>query len=328
MRLDKVEKRLEVLFELDKYDEVLKLAFENLHNSDANELLLSTYIITSHMNLANYNDALEFCSKTIGKYPNSAYLFYLRAKIYFEKKDLKQASKDVNESLRLNPNDADTYSTQAWIYLDSKKYIEAKESINRSLEIDSSNLDSHIINAMILYMIDGESVAKEIIDEVLQKDPHNVKALDVKQNLFTSKLKEKKSILENLLFLNPFNKEHQASLKFIRNYYRYIPICMLVIVSLSYLLHVNRETFGFLQNWLMVSFFIVALIGSNDYRLNVPFIAIIFGINMHFTSLSGIEISGLFVIVFLAIIKQFFFMAIFPLTVMWKNRFIQRFHRE
>lgn len=326
--MDKLEKRLEVLFELEKYDEVLKLAFEHLHNNDANELLLSTYIITAHMNLNRYSDALEFCNDAIGKYPDHAYLFLLRAKIYFQEDDSKQATKDVKESLRLDSNDANAYSLQARIYLDNKKFVEAKESINRALEIDSSNLDAHIINAMILYMIDGESVAKEIIDEVLQKDPNNVKALDVKQNFFTTKLKDKKSILQNLLFLNPFNKEHQASLNFIRNYYKYIPICMLTIISLSFLLHVERGTFGFLQNWLVVPFLVVALIGSNDYRFNVPFIAMMFGINMHFTSLSGIEISGIFVIVFLAVIKQFFFMAIFPLTVIWKNRLLKRFERE
>lgn len=322
--MDNVEKKLEVLFALEKYEDVLKLAFENIYKSEMDELLFYNYIVVSHINLGNYDKALELCNEAIGIYPDEAFLFQLRAKIHLNSEKFKLAQTDIDNSLVLNPNDAKSYFIKARVYLENRNVVDAKKTIDKALEIDTSNLDFHILNAMILYMLDGEKVAKEIIDEVLQKDPNNIKALDVKQNFFTSNLHAKKSILMNLLFLNPFEKSHQADLKFIQNYYRYIPVSMVIVATLSFLLHTNRAEYGFLASFLPWLIIFIALIGSNDWRFNFPFLATMIGINIYFTNIpDGFKAMDFFVITFLAVVIHFFMMAVFPFTVLWKNRVVK-----
>jgi len=322
--LDNLEKRLEVLFDLQKYDELLKLAFENVYADKENELLIYTYIIIGLMNTVKHTEALKFANETIGKYPETSYIIYLKAKLLLSLSQLKEASKTIKEALSLNANDADYYLVASRIYFESSNFVEAKKSIDKALEIDSSNLDFHIVNAMALYMLDAEKIGREIIDEVLQKDPHNIKALDVKQHLFTYKLKEKKSILKSMLFLNPFDRDSQADLKFIQNYYRYIPISMIILITMSFALHVDRHTYGYLENYIPIVFFIVMIIGSNDWRFNIPFLVIMMGINTYFTNIpDGIEIVDFFAIAFMSIVMNFFMIAIFPLMVVWKYKILK-----
>jgi len=322
--LDELEKRLEVLFELEKYDELLKLAFENLHSSEESELLLYTYIIIAFMNTGEYKKALEFCQKSLGIYPEIAYILSLKAKIHMQLSELKEAKKSIEEALQLNANDAEYYLVESRIYFELSNFVEAKKSIDRALELDSTNLDYHIVNAMALYMLDGEKVAKEIIEEVLAKEPNNIKALDVKQNFFTYKLKEKKSILQSMLFLNPFDKESQKDLKFIHNYYRYIPALMSFTIVVSFIFHTNRLEFLYLESYLPFLYLALMLIGSNDWRFNIPFVAIMMGINTYYTNIpDGLELADYLAIAFISTILNFFMMAVFPFVIMWKNRLIK-----
>jgi len=328
MKLDNLEKKLEVLFDLAKYEELLALAIENLYQNKSDELLLYTFIILAHINLKNYDKALNFCDESIGKYPDNPYLFQLRAKVYFLAHKNKQALKNINQSLQLDPNDADSYLVTAKLFLEKNDYVEAKKEIDKALAIDASNLDFHIVNAVCLYMLDGEHVAQDIIEEVLQKEPNNEYALYVKQEFFSSNLHAKKSMLKNLLFLNPFDKEYQADLQFIKNYYRYIPALMFVMILLVLFIYINRNEYGFLGYWLALSLIIVSIIGSNDWRFNIPFLTVLFGISTYFSHIpDGFEVTDFFIMVFLSVVHNYIFMAMFMLAITWKNKLVNFFMR-
>ncbi len=115
--------------------------------------------------------------------------------------------------------------------------------------------------------------------------------------------------MKNLLFINPFDKESQKDIKFIEFYYRYIPFLMGTVLLISYLLQSNRHQFGFLEPVAFVSFAIVATIGSNDWRFNLPFIAIIIGFDAFFNVGSrGIDIGEIFYILFMSVVFQSAFM--------------------
>ena len=87
-----------------------------------------------------------------------------------------------------------------------------------------------------------------------------------------------------------------------------------VVVVISYLLQSHRHQFGFLEPVAFVSFAIVATIGSNDWRLNIPFIATIIGFDAFFNVGSrGIDFGEIFYILFMATIFQFVFMGVFLL---------------
>lgn len=318
--MDDLEKKIEVLFELDKYEEVLNFAHKNLNNSQENKLFLYSYIISSYINLSNYTDALKFCNDAISEYPYSTYLFYLKSKIYFNISKDKLSLEAIKEALKLSPNDSNYLMHEADVYYSLSDYVNAKESINKSLEIDSTNLNAHLINAKILYMIDGQKIAKEIVNEVLEKDPHHQQALYMKQHFYRN-IKDKKSILKNLLSFNPQDKIYQSELKFIKNYYKFIPISMFIVLILDYLLQSNRSEFGFLEPYVMVCFFIVGVIGSNDWRFSLVFVSGVLLLDgwFHYGS-RGLEVGDIMAIVFLAPLYHFVLYAMF---LLFKSQYLR-----
>ena len=310
-----IEKRLEVLFELGKYKELLSLTYENLESSEVDQELLYQYIILSHLNMQEYEKSLKMCNEALGIYPSEAVFLYLKSKAYGYMDAYKKALEESQKALEIEPNEPRYLAQHAKILFIQDKTAQAKELIEKALEIDATNSEYHLLHARILYYIgDDKKIARGIVEEILAKEPHNEEALEIKQKYFTSKLKEKKSILKNLLFINPFSEESQKDIKFIEFYYRYIPLLMGVVILISYLLQSHRHQFGFLEPVAFVSFAIVATIGSNDWRLNLSFIATIIGFDAYFNLGSrGIDFGEIFYILFMATIFQFVFMGVYLL---------------
>ena len=310
-----IEKRLEILFELEKYEEVLALAYENLQNVEINQELLYQYTILSHLNLQEYTKSLEMCNEALGTYPSEAVFLYFKSKAYGYMDAYKKALEESQKALEIEPNEPRYLAQHAKILFIQDKTAQAKELIEKALEVDATNSEYHLLHARILYYIgDDKKIARGIVEDILAIEPHNEEALEIKQKYFTSKLKEKKSILKNLLFINPFSEESQKDIKFIKFYYRYIPFLMGVVILISYLLQSHRHQFSFLEPVAFISFAIVATIGSNDWRFNLPFIATIIGFDAYFNLGSrGIDFGEIFYILFMATIFQFVFIGVFLL---------------
>jgi len=328
--LDSTEKKLNVLFELGKYKEVLELSYETLYASDSDKELLYQYIILSHMNLEEFQKALTMCDEALGEYPNIGTFFYLRSKTLYFISSYKKAFSDIQEALAIEPNEARYLAHYAKLYLVQDNYIKAKEMIEKALEIDSTQAEYHLTLAMTLYMLDGQKVAREIVDDVLAKEPHNIEALTLKQKLFTSKLKEKKSLLQNLLFLDPFDKENQKEIKFIEYYHNYIPILMVLFIILFYLVRSGMITSGALEIFLFFIFIILGAIGSKELRFNIPFIAIVLGINSFFKiGKKFLDMGEVLSVIILSVVFHYFLfgVALFFENVVWvkiKNILIRK----
>ena len=327
--MDNTEKKLNVLFELEKYKEVLELGYETLYTSEVEKELLYQYIILSHMNLEEYQKALTMCDEALGEYPNIGTFFYLRSKTLYIISSYKKAFSDIQEALAIEPNEPRYLAHYAKLYLTQDNYIRAKETIEKALEIDSTQAEYHLTLAMVLYMLDGQKVAREILDDVLAKEPHNIEALTLKQKLFTSKLKEKKSLLQNLLFLDPFDKENQKEIKFIQHYYKFMLPLMSLVILLSYLLQAYRKEFAFLEPVVYGGFIVAGLLGSKDWRLNTPFIATIVSFDAYFNLGSrGIDFGEFFYIVFQAVLFQFVFMGAYTLFSLLKHKFETKLEQQ
>ena len=65
--MDKIEKWLEVLFDLGKYEELLAIAYENLHTTEVEQVLLYEYIIVAHLNKQESQKALKMLYKIYNK---------------------------------------------------------------------------------------------------------------------------------------------------------------------------------------------------------------------------------------------------------------------
>lgn len=293
--------KLEALYELNKYDAVISQCTENLYKEEDEQENLYYYIIASLLATQRYAEAFDFCKEAEGKYPANSLFIYLHSKALLGLGDAKKAIKPIEKALQMEPNRAQYYAQYCQILMEQQKFPDAKKMIDKALELDCSELKYHLANALVIYMLGGEKIAKEIIEEVLQKEPHNEEALYFKQGLFTSRLKEKKAILKGLLTRKPLDVEYQKEFKFITFYYRYIPLLMVLNIGLSFMLHTNRATFGFLEPWLVLSFFITGAIGSHDWRFNVVFIASLLGINTYFTNIpDGLEFTDIIAIVLLS----------------------------
>ena len=324
-----IEKKLNVLFDLQKYKDVLELAYENLYNNELERELLYEYIILSHINLEEYHKALKISEEALGIYPSLSIFLYFRSKSFYYISSYKNAINDIEEALNIEPNEPQYLAHFARVLLLQNEYIKAKEIIERALEIDSSVSEYHLTLAIVLYMLDGDRVAKEIVDEVLAKEPHNLQALEIKRKYFTPKLKEQKSLLKNFLFLNPFDKESQKDIKFIKYYYMFLPPLMGLVLFLSYLLQSQRREFGFLEPVCIFGFVVLWVLGSKDWRLNVPFIAGITSFDAYFNIGSrGISCGEVFYIVFQAILLHYVSKGFYILFHSMKFRFQTRLEQQ
>ena len=324
-----IEKKIDTLFELGKYKEVLELGYENLYAVEVDKEQLYQYIILSHMNLEEYSKALEMCDEALGLYPSSSAYLFLRSRTFYYISSYKNALRDIQEALSISPNEARYLSHAAQILMMQQKLQEAKEMIQKALEIDATVAEYQLVLVVILYALGEQSKAQSILEEVLQKEPNNIQALDVKQKYFASKLKEKKSLLQNLLFLDPFDEQTQRDLKFVKYYYKLLPPLMAFVLFLSYLLQSQRKEFGFLEPFLFVGFVVLATLGSKDWRLNIPFIATLVSFDAYFNVGSrGISFGEAFYIVFQAVLFQFVFMGVYKLFRGLKHKFETRLQQQ
>ena len=285
-----------------------------MYNAEADQELLYEYIILSHLNSQEYAKTLEMCDEALSAFPSTPHFLYFKSKAYGYMDAYKKALQESQKALAIEPNEPRYFAQHAKLLFVQDRTTEAKEFINKALTRDATNSEYHLLYARILYMLDDKEEAQKIVEDILTKEPHNEEALEIKQKYFTSKLKERKSILKNLLFLNPFDKESQKDIKFIAFYYRYIPFLMGAVVLISYLLQNNRHQFGFLEPVAFVSFVVVATIGSNDWRLNIPFIATVVGLDAYFNLGSkGVSFGESFYIIFQSVLFQFVFLGVFKL---------------
>ena len=68
---------------------------------------------------------------TIGNFGGSAYRY--RSDCYFEKGDLNNALKDINQAIKHNPYDPYLYQSRAYIYRDKKDYNKALADIKKAM---------------------------------------------------------------------------------------------------------------------------------------------------------------------------------------------------
>ncbi len=259
-------KKLKVLFELQKYDEVIKLCYENFSQENVDREIY-TFLLPALLNSLRYKDALDEVDKAIGRFPNDSYFFYIKARAYFALAKNNQALTYIQKALKQEQSNDIYLHLLTKIYIAKKQYKQAKEIIDKVLRLSPNDTEFLVTYGVVLYGLDNHKESKKVFEQILAVEPHNQLALDFKSDFFGSK-KERKNILKHLLFINPFDKTYQNDLKFIDFYYRYIPLLMIIVNILIYFSKGN-EIFELVSNILFV---IVALIGSFDVRINFVFI--------------------------------------------------------
>lgn len=277
------KQKVETLFELAKYKDIITLCVEKLYHQEEDQEFLYSYLILSLINTKEYKKAFEYTQEALIKYPSSSVYMYFCSIVELFLKEYLKAINHIKKALELEPNNASYYSHFGQIFIEVKEYEDALKILNKALTITPSDLEIQAQKALVLYMLNYERESKALIQNILQEDPHHEYALHLEQSLFTKKLKQRHSILKNLLSRNPFNKHFQNDIKFINFYYKFIPMSMIVIAILFYFSYL--ENISFLRHFAIFAFFIFSIIGSQDYRFNIPFIALFLGLSSYFTSI-------------------------------------------
>lgn len=301
--MDKTVHKIETLYDLERYDEVVKLCVEKLYQSDADQEVLYSKLIEALIKLERYEEADTFCQEAIAAYPSNSDYHYLYSYIYENGYSAyKEAMQCIETALHIHPNNPQYLAQKATLLYRQNRPFDAKVLMEEVLELDAADHHYHLLYGLILYDLDGAHVTQEIIDDVLRHDPNHAYALYLKQALFTSKLKKRESLLKNLLFHNPLDETYLKEIGFIKFYYRYIPWMMLAIIGMDFWMQYYRYH-DILSTPLFLMAVPVALIGSQDWRFNVPFLAALVALDAYF-NIGGyprkIEFGELFYIIFQA----------------------------
>ncbi len=296
-------KKIEILFDLDRYEDVLKLGYKHLYNSDQNRELIYSYLILSHINLNQFEKALQISDEAVFEYPANSSFIYYRSKALYYLSSYKKALKDIKKVLELEPNNPRYLEFYARVLITQDRFKEAKDVILRALESDAQSSDIKITLVTVLILSDNKKEAQRVLNEVLKEDPNNKEALDIKQRYFTSELKSKGEILKNMLFLDPFDKRVQNEMKFVKYFYIFVPVLMIAVIVSEYFLKNFHKDISIFP----VIFVFVGVIGSRDWRLNVPYLATVFALERFYGTKDYDALNSIFFIFFQTLIFHLLF---------------------
>ncbi len=169
--------KLETAFNQIKNDEEWKkLWLKDWYTEQEIEIEEAKYYIKNNKNI----EALENLDNCISKNPNSHEAFYLRASIFYELQDYKNASKDIKTASNLEKNNKSYLFLQAEIANKQKKYTLALENYNLLLKIDKYNQNYYIKRAETYSKLENYSSAIEDIDFCLKYDTENNELKNIK----------------------------------------------------------------------------------------------------------------------------------------------------
>ena len=123
---------------------------------------------------------LDSLNNQIAQDPNNAELYNLRAKYFFNQKDLSAASKDILKAITLDSTKADFYVTISDIFFAAGQSSKSKRSLEKSLLIDPTSKDALTRMAELYLYVKDNKKSIEYLDKVLKVDVNYPKAYFIK----------------------------------------------------------------------------------------------------------------------------------------------------
>lgn len=131
-------------------------------------------------NTNEQNNPFDSINALIKGEPNKADLYFARAKLHYEHRDLASSLSDIGRALRIDSTRTDYYLLLADLKLINKQSRESKDALLKAHHIDPKNVDV-LLKLGELYMIvqDAEK-SFEYLNLALQLDVHNATAYRLK----------------------------------------------------------------------------------------------------------------------------------------------------
>jgi len=273
MREKYLKNRLTTLYDLQRYDEAIKMAMELIYSDEDEKELAYSVAIGSFVSKEDLQKALELTNQALGEFPHSEHFLYQKAFILKMQKRYKEALALVEKILSIEPNNASYYQLQSQILNCQNKHTQAKLSVDKALALEPNDPDIQLTLAFTTYCLDNAILACEILEHILKNHPNHPEALDLKSEICGDSFSKKAKVLKNILFANPIDKHYGKKYKAIKRYYKIAPVLMglvLLLVAFFRLEYLQNDT-------MIILFFLVSSVYLyKDWRLAIPFFTLVY----------------------------------------------------
>jgi hypothetical protein len=290
MREEAFIEKINYLYELERYNQVIELSMKYLYTEhDYNEFLY-TKIIESNLHLKVYDKAEVFVKKALKIFPNSSYYHALFARIHLGRRNYFKALQEIDKALNLESNDDYLFYLKAVILNDNNDYKDAQKMIEKALGENSNNTDYMYVYALILYNLSNKKY-KKILHDILAIDPNNSNAIYLMGSANKSFSKQKNSFLKALR-IDPFSKTYQSALQSNKRDLLLYLLAILAVILETFLIF-NTNVPSALMNGIII-FLVLSIIHLSYYSFQTYFLVTI-AVLPYFISRQGTHVSSLIV---------------------------------
>lgn len=129
-------------------------------------------------------DTLAVLKSQIQSDSSNANLFYLRAKVYFERKEINQALRDISRAMQLDGNEEEYFVLLSDIYQEQEKYEDALDVLRRVAEKEEVSSGALVKLAKLEMAFENTNKATRQINRAIKADPENAFAWFIKGYIY------------------------------------------------------------------------------------------------------------------------------------------------
>ena len=171
-----------ILAALDRKDEAIKL-YDEADASEEKTLISQIERGEFLTSIGAYDEAIGLYTKLIDETPLAA-IFYLRASAFLQKKEFKDALKDVNRAIGMNPGLSEALRLKALIYIQQERYGDTVPLLEK---IRRQNPDDEGVTSQLAYVMaqnDDFTGGMAKIDLLLETHPDSLPLLRGKADIY------------------------------------------------------------------------------------------------------------------------------------------------
>ena len=156
------------LFELARYQDAIKYFNEDLESFQSRY-----YLALCYYQISDYDKAVKLSDNLLSEDPNSAAIFFLKAKIAQSIDNEKEALIFINKAIEIDPYDPNCFGLKASLLLQLKRYEEGLTMVNEGLHLDPNHNFCLNIRAQLLTKLERTEDAANTIENILLDNPED-----------------------------------------------------------------------------------------------------------------------------------------------------------
>ena len=157
------------LINLKQYEEA-RLAYQKLLKLEPDNRNGWYNYILCEAETEHYDLAMNSLDSVIGKWPDDAQFYTVKAQVAFQKKDTLLAEKALNQALEYDRYDERVWEMLALISLNRKDYKKGEEQLTQAISINKRNVNNYVNRALARYHQRNLRGAMSDYDEAIEVD--------------------------------------------------------------------------------------------------------------------------------------------------------------